>query len=147
MKRKWLLVGLAALVAPLAFWFSYHRCLTHDCDEITWFTHEFHLSDQQRATILKMKADYEPVCARHCELIGEARRTLAHLDQTGKHDTAEYAAAQKTFDTISEECRTATRRHVEAIAAIMDPAEGKRYLELVLPQLASHAAATPSGLK
>jgi Spy/CpxP family protein refolding chaperone len=147
MKRKWLLVILAALVAPFAFWLSYNTCLTHDCDEITWFTHEFRLSDTQRATILKMKADYEPICASHCERIGDARRTLAQLEQAGKRDSADYTAAQKTFDALSEECRTATKRHVEAIAAIMDTAEGKRYLELVLPQLDLHASATPSGLK
>ena len=143
MKRYAIIFVVAVVTALTAFGLTrkFHRA--GPVDEMTWLRNEFHLSDAQVAAIQKLHADYEPICADHCSRIAEARRRMQALAATDPN----FAKAQSDWEALKQECSTATRHHLESVAAAMSPAEGQRYLALITPKLADHQHERPMGLQ
>lgn len=110
-------------------------------EELSWLQQEFELSPAQTERIAALQADYAPLCARHCELILDARAALAEATPESR-PVAEASLAQATATCVS-----ATRAHLRAVAALMDPVQGRRYLALVEPKIATHDHAQPLGLQ
>ncbi len=148
--KRWLwLLGLALVAAITAFAITRHRLSHCMPDEMTWLRKEFVLTPVQIAAIEQLNTAYEPICADHCQRIGAARRRLHDLETTSNPPPApaELAAAQTNWQALCDECNTATRGHLEAIAAQMSPAQGKRYLDLVGPKLTRRNPGKPFGLR
>ncbi|MDP1581549.1 MAG: hypothetical protein Q8M02_14865 [Candidatus Didemnitutus sp.] len=108
-------------------------------DQMTWLTREFALSPTQAAAIEKLHYDYVPVCSEHCAMIVEARERLA-AQPTDPALRVEVAQKEKL-------CADATLAHVHEVAAQMDAAHGRRFLELVVPKISRHQHHGPFGLK
>jgi len=116
-------------------------------DEMAWLRQEFALTPAQSEAIERLHADYRPVCAEHCARIMEARERLVALERAGGPDTAAHAAAAAEMAQLIRTCTESTRRHLEAVAALMSPDQGRRYLELVGAKVAQHSHAEPFGLR
>jgi hypothetical protein len=139
-KRVLLFIICVSVVALTAFsitrWISTPTPLA-ETEQLAWLQSEFKLSPPQVAAIKILHEDYQPVCREHCKKIALARTALAHAQPS------EIAAAQLELTGIENICRDATRAHLQRVAAVMDPAQATRFLNLVLPKLSSetHAAA------
>ena len=108
-------------------------------DAMEWLRVDFHLTEAQFAEIRKLHAAYAPSCEEHCRRIQEMRKVL----QAAATDSAAKAAAEQKLQELRTTCETALSRHVRQVAAVMSPEDGRRYLGMVLPKIASfdHSAA------
>jgi hypothetical protein len=123
-------LAIAAAAFAVAFGVCYRLCdrpALHDAareqDAMAWLRAEFKLSDAQFAAVKKLHEDYSSVCGEHCAAIMAARERHA--------PAAEVAALEKT-------CVDAMTTHFRAVAQLMPPGEGERYLAVVLPRVAGY---------
>jgi hypothetical protein len=89
---------------------------------VAWIREEFGLTDAQFASISLLHETYLRTCAEHCDRILAAR-------------AAGMPAAE--IAVIESECVDSMTRHFRAVAALMPANAGARYLDLVLPKIAS----------
>lgn len=105
-------------------------------DAMEWLRVDFHLTDAQFAEIQKLHDAYAPSCEEHCRMIQEASQARDALVATRGSDAVAVAAAERTLQEMRATCETAIATHVRKVAALMSPADGERYLALVLPKIA-----------
>jgi uncharacterized membrane protein len=112
-------------------------------DTMAWLRADFHLTDAQFAAIRDLHAAYAPSCDEHCRLIREATQARDVLAAAGTRDATALAAMEQKLRTLHATCDTALTEQVQQVAALMSPEDGRRYLVLLLPKIASfgHAAA------
>lgn len=111
-------------------------------NEVEWLTHEFDLDADQSQKIADLHTAYQPVCADHCAAIIAAQDRIDAAENEAAREKAESALRQ-----LEQTCHDSTRAHLQAVAAVMDPAQGRRYLDLISPRLSDHEHAEPFGLK
>ena len=130
---KNLLITLALVVAACgaAFGVSYlaggnaeMRAAAREGDALVWLRVEFQLSEAQFSAVRKLHEDFSIECSRHCAAIMEARERQA--------PASEIAALEK-------HCVDQMTAHFRRVAAQMAPAQGERYLRMVLPRIAGYA--------
>ena len=137
--------AVVVLAGAAAFGVTKWVCFRGCPDENTWLQKEFSLSNEQIAAIKKVRADYGPVCATHCNKLSAEKKRLADLENKHGRDSADYRTALAAFEALNRECAEATRKHLEAIAAQMPPDQGRRYLEMVGPKItAANAPISPA---
>ena len=105
-------------------------------DAMGWLKVDFHLTDGQFAEIRKLHDTYAPSCEEHCRLIKEATKARDATNAARGSDPAAAAAAERTLQELRATCETAIAAHVRKVATLMSPADGQRYLALVLPKIA-----------
>ena len=105
-------------------------------DPMAWLRADFHLTDAQYAAVQKLHDAYAGSCGEHCRMIQEATKARNALQAVKTADSAAMIAAEKNLQELRTHCETAITRHVREVAALMSPAEGQRYLALVLPKIA-----------
>lgn len=93
-------------------------------DAMHWLRMEFKLDDAQFASIRKLHDDYYIECTEHCAAIMEARERRAPAAEVAR---------------LEQICESAMTAHFRRVAALMAPAEGRRYLEIVLPRVTGYA--------
>ena len=92
-------------------------------DALAWLRVEFGLNPDQFRAIEALHRDYSIACGEHCAAILEARKRGA--------PATEVAALERT-------CEGAMTVHFRAVAALMPPGQGERYLAIVLPRVAGY---------
>lgn len=146
-----LLIAVAGAVGLASFKFGskseVHEALLRR-DALAWLKADFHLNDAQFAAIRKLHESYSVVCEEHCRAIQEAAAARSALKSAAQPDAGAIAAAERRWQETRQICETAIATHVRQVAAEMAPAEGRRYLALVLPKIADfdHRAAPDLGL-
>jgi hypothetical protein len=127
------LLGLA--VAATFAYFATQRLIGRGGeDQLTWLRREFKLTAAQTAAIERLQTAYAPVCAEHCRLIQEA--------------TTRATPVPAEIARLEQVCHEATLRHLREIAAVMAPAEARRFLALVEPKVTTRPSHDgPLGLK
>ena len=100
-------------------------------DAMAWLRVDFHLTDGQFAGIKELHEAYAPSCEEHCRLIQEATKARDAITAARGSDPA----AERTLQELRTTCETAIAAHVRKVAALMSPADGQRYLALVLPKI------------
>ena len=155
MKNLLIAAGLLAGVALVAGFAGYRAgCdpALHEAarqgDAMTWLRREFHLTDQQYAAIEKLHREYTGSCDEHCRAIQEAMAARDALRAAQSVDAASVTAAEQRIRELSTRCETALVRHLEQVAALMSPEDGRRYLETMRPLVArfNHMGAPDLGL-
>lgn len=139
MKNLLLTLVLALAAGAAAFGVFYvlsdNRAMhaaARDQDAMAWLRLEFRLNESQFAAIKQLHDDYSIACGRHCADIMAARERQA--------PAAEVAALEKI-------CVDSMTGHFRAVAALMPPAEGQRYLATVLPRIAGYAHHGPPNVR
>lgn len=155
MKHLWQTLTLLVAVAAAVGWATYqfggddrvHEALAKR-DALAWLRTDFRLTDAQFAAIRKLHASYSVVCEQHCLAIQEAAMKRNAIKAAPNAEAAVLAAAERRFEELRQVCETAIAAHVREVAAQMAPAQGQRYLALVLPKIADfdHRAAPDLGL-
>jgi hypothetical protein len=118
-----------------------HAAAAHG-DALEWLRTDFHLDNRQFAAIQALHAAYSGTCAEHCRRIQEATRLRQALLAEHSNPDA-VAAANRQLQDLRSTCETALDHHLRQVAALMSPEDGRRYLALVLPKIATfdHRAA------
>lgn len=106
--------------------------------KLAWLAREFALDAAQVAHIDRLQTAYAPVCEAHCAAIGQAQAALAAAGD----DPARRATAKAELARLEKVCAESTRAHLEAVAAVMRPAEGARFLAMMEPRVAHTATRT-----
>ncbi len=137
-----LLIAVLASVTSfgLTRWIAAQRA---PATEMAWLRKEFSLTAVQADAIEKLHARYGPVCDEHCARVMATQQRLAGLER----GTPAHAEASAEMARLTQICAESTRGHLEAVAALMDPRQGSRYLELIGAKVASHTHAEPLGLR
>lgn len=93
MKRYFPLLGVTVLAAGIAFgvtqWIRHATCP----NESAWLKTEFSLSESQVAAIEKIRAEYKPLCARHCSELSAARKRIVDAEKTAGKNSPAYLQA------------------------------------------------------
>jgi len=148
MRRTVAFLVLIVAVATGAYGLTYYYGSSRQPeDQWTWLRREFDLNDAQLARLHALQAAYQPVCAGHCRRIMAAQEHLADLAGAGRKNTPEYLATLGEWEAIKRECNAATFKHIEAVAAVMAPAEGRRYLDMMVPRIVSRDHLGPMGMR
>lgn len=141
---KLLLITVAAGAVSFGAYFSWSvapvramEC-AHD-PGMEWLRREYHLDDNQFNVIGKLQADYVPRCREMCAHVAAGRAKVRELSHGDGRMTPALGAALHDEALLEAECRSAMFAHVHAIAAVMNPADGRRYLET----MARDITATP----
>lgn len=100
--------------------------------QIQWLAREFKLTPAQISEVLRLQSAYAPVCAGHCAAIIQARKDLS---ASGLSPEAR-AAVEAELARLKRVCTEATRAHLQAVAAVMPPGQGSRFLALMEPRIA-----------
>jgi hypothetical protein len=140
---------LLLVLAVAAAAYGLTRCLgsRKTEDQWTWLRREFRLGDAQFSRIMALHQAYQPVCADHCSRIMALQRRMAELERTGEKSSPGCLAAQDEWQAVMRECNRATLLHLQKVAAEMDPAEGRRYLDLMVPRITRFDHREPRGLR
>lgn len=131
MKRNLLLtLLLAAGVAAAAFGVAYFasgdralRAAARQGDALEWLRVEFSLEPKRFAEVRRLHEEFSIECSAHCAAIVAARERSAPAAEIG---------------ALEEHCVAAMTAHFRQVAARMEPAQGERYLALVLPRVRGH---------
>ncbi len=143
-------IAVLVLAAAAMGWVCYHlsadpamHAAAEKGDAMQWLRDDFHLDDRQFAAIRELHAAYAGTCAEHCRMIQEATTARQALEAARTSDPAALAAAGRRVQELRTICESAIAAHVRKVAALMSPADGRRYLALVLPKIADfdHTAA------
>ena len=105
-------------------------------DAMQWLRADFHLTEEQFTAIRSLHDSYAGTCMEHCRLIQEATKLRDARKGSALADPAGVAAAERQVEELRAVCENAISAHVRKVAALMAPAEGQRYLAMVLPKIA-----------
>lgn len=138
--RTLLVLAIAAVAAGFA---CYHfssspelHAAVRKGDAMAWLRTDFNLDERQFAEIKRLHAAYAPSCEEHCRMIQEAVKARDVVRKTQGVDPTTMAEAERTVQQLRATCESAITVHVQQVAAVMSPSDGKRYLALVLPKIA-----------
>ncbi len=152
MKYGWLtaaaLLVLVAITACGSFWCFHHIGASdadHDRSALAWLHEEFDLPGEKMKQIEQAHVAYQAICAGHCREIVASREEL-HLARESGASADSMTKAMERVAAVDRECISATQNHLQEIAAIIGGAEGKRYLDIVLPRLAHFDHQGPASL-
>jgi len=115
-------------------------------DTMAWLRTDFHLSDSQLSEIRQMHDSYAGGCEEHCRMIQEATRARGALE-AAHGDKAAVEAANERIQALRTMCEGAIAAHVRKVASLMSPADGRRYLALILPKIANFDHTAPPDLR
>jgi hypothetical protein len=105
-------------------------------DTMEWLRTDFHLTDAQLSGVRRLHEAYSGTCAEHCRRIQEATRAREALE-AAHGDRQAIEAADERILQMRAACESAIAAHVRKVAALMSPEDGRRYLALVLPKIAT----------
>lgn len=139
MKRSFLLLPLGLLVGVLSFG-AVHWWMTRDTralaaeprGELLWLRQEFHLSDEQFSKVAALHEAYRPTCAELCRRIAEQNQRLEQAALSAVEMSPHLASLVSETGRVRDDCRNAMLTHLYAVAKEMPPAQGRRYLELMI---------------
>ena len=101
--------------------------------ELTWVRSELKLTDGQFQKIQESHAAYRPMCGEMCHRISQSHQRLAALAQAARGVTPELDAALREHARLHVLSQQAMLGHIYGTAALMDPAQAAKYLEIVIP--------------
>src|SRR5262245_15387317 len=121
-KAGWVVV--VAVAAAVIGYHSYYWSATNPAQtmlqqgsgEMEWLRREFHLNDEQFASVRKLHEEYAPECDQMCQRIAEANLRANGLIAANHSVTPEIDAALKECTRVQAECRRAMLAHVYAVA-------------------------------
>ena len=141
MKRA-LVILFAALVLGGATYFLCFRMATRPMrqmvsvdNELVWLATEFRLSPEQTKRVEELHSAYEPRCMAMCRKIADNNAQLDRLIAEGRTVTPEMERLLRDSAGIQIECRREMLAHIYAVAAVMPPEQGARYIGLLKMQV------------
>lgn len=138
MRRLYAFFAFVLLVGCAAYGVTYFvgtRLRTKN--QWTWMQREFHLNPAQLARIQALYHAYKPQCTAGCARIQAAKENLDALVRKGLRGSPDYVAAFEKWRDSRRSCNAACYRHMQKVAAVMNPADGRHYLAMMTRHLHS----------
>jgi hypothetical protein len=151
---KW---GLAVLVLAVAcgsvsFWATRthlveerHEALLDDLPELEWVRKEFALNDEEFARVRALHLRYRPKCVEMCDRIREVHDRISATARTHGEMSPELEDAIEEHARVHAECQQAMLEHLYETAAVLEEAQGRRYLDAMLPYALDFKYSEPNG--
>ena len=99
--------------------------------ELLWLRGEFKLTDGQFAHIKLLHEKYSVQCDAMCREIARVNARLDRLISAGREVTPELSSAMDEAARVQANCRRAMLSHIYEVAAIMEPTQGARYVQMM----------------
>ena len=99
--------------------------------ELAWLKKEYHLNDAQFERVVSLHTAYWPKCGEMCGRIDEKNENLQRLLAATNVVTPEIKAALAEVAQVRIECQAAMLQHFYEVSRVMNPEDGKRYLDWV----------------
>lgn len=131
MKRILLILGAALAVCILACVASYMINMRTPPEE--WMGKRLGLQGEALEAFIQAHNRYAATCAEMCARIRASNEQLSRLIMANDTVTPEIEAAIAASDALNNECRRNMLAHFYEVAAMLEPAKRKEYLQLVLP--------------
>jgi hypothetical protein len=151
MKKPWLiivggvLVGMAAYACVYFAGTSAERAMsTRDKPALAWLQQEYRLSDEQYAKVRDLYDAYVPKCAEFCRRIDEKNSEIQKLLAATNVVTPEIKQALADSGKLRAECQANMMAHFYAVAQVMPPEQGRRYLSWVQKEALTPGKMVPS---
>jgi hypothetical protein len=93
---------------------------------LTWLREEYHIPEDNFRQIVKLHEAYFARCDKMCADLLEAHAASSRL--------ANRQTAQQEHD-LCEHCLNTMIEHLQTVASLMPPQEGRRFLATVLPEV------------
>lgn len=95
-----------------------------------WFCEEFQVTGDQRNRIENLHTEYFPECEDHCVHYADTQQTLATITNDPELDNSpKHADAAKRLAELEKEADKSFIDFVYKVAAEMEPAQSKIYLQ------------------
>jgi Spy/CpxP family protein refolding chaperone len=108
-----------------------HSVEKKDGPSLAWLQTEYHLTDAQLARVRELHDAYQPKCMAMCRRIDEKNAELQTLLAATNVITPEIKQALAESAQLRAECQQAMLAHFYAVAQVMPPEQGRRYLAWV----------------
>ena len=135
MKRPWLILGGGLIIGVAAYACVFLSGTARDRtmgqsdpSGLSWLRQEYHLTDEQFTKIEELHSAYLPTCVEMCRRIGETNARLQTLLAATNVVTPEIRQALADTARLRAECQGNMLAHFYAVARVMPPEQGRRYL-------------------
>lgn len=140
--KRGLIILLVGLALAAATYFLCFRMATQPMrqvasveNELAWLAMEFRLTPEQTKRVEALHSDYQPRCMAMCRKIAENNAQLDRLIAAKREFTPEMDRLLRESAEIQIECRRDMLAHIYAVAAVMPPEQGERYIGLLKMQV------------
>lgn len=157
MKRRVVKWGLGILILAVAcgaitFWAARslivedrHEALLDDLPALEWVRKEFALNDEQFDQVRKLHLSYRPKCVEMCDRIRKAHAGISAAVSNHSEMSPDLVDAINEHARVHAECQQAMLEHLYETAAVLDDAQGRRYLDAMLPYALDFKSSEPEG--
>lgn len=111
--------------------------------ELSWVKSELKLTDGQFEKVSALHVAYRPKCEEMCHSLSRAHRKVGELAAANGVMTPELEAAIREHAEVHAACQRAMLEHLYQTAALLEPAQGSRYLGIMIPQALDSANGAP----
>lgn len=140
--KRGLIVLVCVLLAGFAgFWLMrsqkaprHHGTIIDSMPELAWVKTDLKLTDAQFGKVSDLHAAYRPKCADMCRSLAEAHEAIEALAEKDRRMTPELEAAIRRHAAVHAACQQAMLEHLYQTAALLDPGQATRYLEVMVPE-------------
>ncbi len=135
------LIGFALIAAALAavsLWITRESLRARESPQeigLRWLKEEYLLDDAAFDRISALHHDYFTQCTKMCRQIAAATRPLLWRARHRSRQYGDVDAQLSQEQALCGDCEKAAVQHLQQVAALMPPAEGKRFLDDILPAL------------
>ena len=124
-------LGLGAATFAACYWISASIHSASDqtqTNELAWLGREFQLSAPELERIRVLHQGYRPQCEAMCARIAAKNRELVEHLRSATNVTRAVEQSLTEIGQLRAECQVQMLRHFQAVARLMPPEPGRRYL-------------------
>lgn len=130
---------LTAAAAGIALWIARESVRPRELPPqeagLMWLRDEYQLDDATFERIHALHRDYFRRCENMCRQIDAADRPLLWRGRRSGPPPADLPAQIASERALCSDCETAATKHLEQVAALMPPEQGRRFLADIMPTI------------
>ncbi|MFC5457273.1 hypothetical protein [Prosthecobacter fluviatilis] len=129
-------VLLTAAAAAAALWATRETLRPRETPQeigLRWLKDEYHLDTATFEKVSALHRDYFRQCDNMCRQINEADRPLLWRARHQARTPGDFDAQLARDHRVCADCEKAATEHLRQVAALMPAAQGRRFLQDILP--------------
>lgn len=129
---------IAAALAALSLWITRESLRPRESPQeigLRWLKEEYLLDAAAFGRIRALHDEYFTQCTKMCRQIEAAARPLLWRARHRSREYGDVGFQLSQEQALCGDCEKAAVQHLQQVAVLMPPAEGKRFLDDVLPAL------------
>jgi hypothetical protein len=129
---------IATALAALSLWITRESLRPRESPQeigLRWLKEEYLLDAAAFGRIRALHDEYFTQCTKMCRQIAAAARPLLWRARHRSREYGDVGVQLSQEQALCGDCEKAAVQHLQQVAVLMPPAEGKRFLDDVLPAL------------